>query len=57
MAKTEIWPRAKTKLEGPKNCMRCGVPIVLGQKYHFVQPRRGRRQYIHESCYEKELKK
>ena len=56
MAKTEIWPRAKTKLEGPKNCMRCGVPIVLGQKYHFVQPRRGRRQYIHESCYEKELK-
>ena len=38
-------------------CPICGRNVLPGEMYHTMKPKRGRLQYMHAGCWEKELKK
>lgn len=57
MAKTEIWPKEAGRDVFPTEpCLVCKNHFVKFQMVHYVKIKR-RVHYVHEKCYEKELKR
>lgn len=56
MAKTEIWPKEAGRDVFPTEpCLVCKNHFVKFQRVHYVKIKR-RVHYVHEKCYEKELR-